>query len=101
MVKGGEERCVREAIDLKGKINTILSKYQKLHIMYKNPSPDRKQLGSDSEEMQDTVTSSQPTSTEWEFGSEIPESVTGVDVELDPTTPHAQIAHLKKKLAAK
>jgi hypothetical protein len=97
MSKAGEGESVRTAIDLKEKINRTLAKYKKLNIIFKEPEGESA-TAVDKEEIPQ---SSQPTKTEtetdWKFGTNVPESVTVADLELDPTTPQAQLAVLKKK----
>lgn len=100
MTKAGESESVRSAIDLKDRINSAMAKYGRLNIVFRNPPPEEKPASSDEETKQDSAQQqpSQRTDPEWKFGTEVPASVPMADLELDPTTPQAQLARLKKKL---
>lgn len=95
MTKAREGECVRTAIDMKDKILGILAKYNRLNIIFRDP------VHSEEEEAQPDASKKRKiveTETEWKFGTDVPESVPAADLALDPTTPQAQLAILKKKL---
>lgn len=95
MSKAGERECVFAAIDLKHQIKKSLEKYSRLSIVFKDPLPEKQPHVPAKQEVPHA---SAVTDTEWKFGTEVPESVPVADMELDPTTPHAQLAILKRKL---
>lgn len=96
MTKAGEGESVRAAIDLKNKVHNTLAKYKRLHIAFRKPSPELPVV-EDAEPAPVQVLPSVVTESQWKFETHIPESVSVSDLELDPTTPQAQLAVLKKK----
>ena len=99
---GGEEENLRKAIDFKNKVMATLNKFQRLKVIYTNPSPSAslKKPGEDgSEDLAGTAKRPRPkaTASEWQFGNSY-SSVPHFDIEQDPTTPEAQLARLKRKL---
>lgn len=101
MTKAGEVESVRSAIDMKNKVKSALAKYNKLNIVFKDPLPEEKPANRDTETGKDShrVSAACVTESEWKFGTDVPASVPVADLELDPTTPQAQLAILKKKIA--
>ena len=100
MSKAGEGDSVRAAIDLKDKINTTLAKYSRLNIIFRDPDAEETPAMEESHQQDSNALAAKTeTETEWKFGTDVPESITVADLELDPTTPQAQLAVLKKKLA--
>lgn len=97
MTKAGEGESVRAAIDLKDKVRRTLYKYKKLNIVFRDP--EKLSVPSAVEPVQvSTAKTVTVTDSEWKFRTDVPESVTIADLELDPTTPQAQLAILRKKL---
>ena len=94
MTKAGEGESVLGAIDLKNKVHSALAKYKRLHITFRKPSPE---LPVVEDPASPKVIPSVVTESQWKFETSIPESVSVSDLELDPTTPQAQLAVLKKK----
>lgn len=100
---GGEEENLRKAIDFKNKIMITLNKFQRLKVVYTiPPSPKRPHQDNTVEQPAKPIPKSVSHSTpaEWQFGCSY-SSVSNSDMELDPTTPEAQLARLKMKLSAK
>lgn len=92
---GGEDSSLREAINLKQRVQLILDKFERISIIYKEP------LKSDKESLPEIVADIaedkvQVTNPEWEI--QPPSTVSAFELELDPTTPQAQIAKIRKKL---
>ena len=97
MSKGGsEDKPLRDAIDLKHKVQVTLDKFERIEIIYKEPAPAKEETGQGGEDVKVTVDKVTVTNPEWEIQSH--SNVSTFDMELDPTTPQAQIAKLKKKL---
>ena len=101
MTKAEEGESVKLTIDLKAKITSALAKYNRLNIVFmRSPPPPQEQLG----EQVNLDLGQQPpppaavvqTEPEWTFGRKVPASV---PLELDPTTPQAQLAILKRKFS--
>ncbi len=97
MTKAGEGASVCAIIDMKDKISSTLAKYNRLNITFREPLSDE---GKPPEVQPDSAKVTRKiveTETEWKFGTDVPESVPSSELELDPTTPQAQLAILKKK----
>lgn len=94
MTKAGELESVRVAIDLKNRMNAALTKYKRLNIIFQEPEPSVPATA----KPQDSPAPQTETETEWKFGTDVPEKITVADLELDPTTPQAQLAILRKKM---
>ena len=86
---------MRAAIDMKDRISGILTKYSRLNITFQEPASPEPPPQPDPNKAKRKIVE---TETEWKFGTEVPESVPAAELELDPTTPQAQLAILKKKL---
>lgn len=98
MTKAGEEPSVRAAIDMKSLIHTALAKYNKLSISSTQPLRETEPATPTISRVKaDSSTIPLITDLEWKFGSDIQESRSTTELELDPTTPHAQLARLKKR----
>ena len=96
MTKAGEETCVRTAIDMKSHIHSALAKYNKLNITFTQPFHNTEHPTLTSQVKIDS-SSIPETNLEWQFGSNTQESESTVEMELDPTTPQAQLAILKRR----
>lgn len=85
---------MRAAIDLKSRIHAALAKYNKLNITFTQPPHETQST----KPIPQVVKTDFPpvTDLEWNIGSGDQESESKVEMELDPTTPHAQLARLKK-----
>lgn len=96
MTKAGDGNSVRSAIDLKARITSTLAKYSKLSIIFKKSlAQEEPDIHIDQDLTHKPTTTILRTEPEWKFGEDMPAS----DLELDPTTPQAQLAVLKKKLS--
>ncbi len=91
---GGEDASLREAIDLKQKVQLILNKFERISIIYKES------LKRSEKSVPEVTTTAedkpQVTNPEWEI--QPPSNVSAFELELDPTTPQAQIAKIRKQL---
>ena len=92
---GGEDTSLREAIDLKHKVQVTLDKFERISIIFKE-LPLKKEEDTEPEAADVRDDEAQITNPEWEI--QPPSSISTFDLELDPTTPQAQIAKLKMNL---
>ena len=98
MSKAGEEASVRAAIDLKSHIHSALAKYNKLKITSAHDTCEpAKPVMPPQQDAAASGSAPVVTDLEWKFGSDIQEQGLEAELELDPTTPHAQFAKLKQK----
>ena len=100
-MRAGEDESLRAAIDLKNKLLSAHEKYCRLDItLMESSSPKRsKREEEEGVESGTTETVRQPkiTSTQWRI-TDHSSTTQKVELELDPTTPQAQIAMLRKKV---
>ena len=100
-MRAGEDESLRAAIDLKNKLLSAHEKYCRLDItLMESSSPERsKREEEEGMESGTTETVRQPkiTSTQWRI-TDHSSTTQKVELELDPTTPQAQIAMLRKKV---
>lgn len=93
MTKAGELESVRTIIDMKEKIGSALAKYNRLNITFRTPPPGEETSLEEQPEPVKAKKKPVETETDWKFGTKA-----APNLELDPTTPQAQLAILKKKL---
>ena len=87
---------MRAAIDMKCSVNTVLTKYNKLNITFTQPLHSTEQT-TPIPPVKSGSSYTPITEQEWKFGSDTLHKLESrVEVELDPTTPHAQLVKLKK-----
>ena len=98
-MRAGEEESLRAAIDLKNKLLSAHEKYCRLDItLMESSSPERINRDEEEEGMESgTVRQPKVTSTQWRI-TDHSSTTQKVELELDPTTPQAQIAMLRKKV---
>lgn len=97
----GEDATLRAAIDLKQRVRNSLDKFDRINIIYEEPSSSKRSVNSQNttsrEDDSDLVSKPQVTHPEWKIDSH--SQVSTFDAELDPTTSHAQIAKLRKRVS--
>ena len=96
MTKTGDDNRLRETIDLKHKLMTTNDKFRKLHIVYKDHVAkfSSKEVSPGIETRESKPKPAARSNPQWKIE---PHSAIPVESELDPTTPQAQIAMLRKK----
>ena len=92
---------MRAAIDLKQRVRNSLDKFDRIKIIYKEPSSSKRSADSQSTDSReaDSVPVSKPQVTHPEWTIDSHSQVSIFDAELDPTTPRAQIARLRKRVS--
>ncbi len=92
----GEDASLREAIDLKHKVQLILDKFERISITYKEPLKKEEEIIPEDTDKTGSKPQAIVTNPEWEI--QPPSTVSMFELELDPTTPQAQIAKIRKKI---